>query len=57
MAFGILGLVIGILFILIGGFLVFFFPANKEHQSGDFTSAGIFIGVLFILFGFLLLLF
>lgn len=53
--------ILGIIFILIGGFLVFFFPAVSVHQNPDipgmsFSKNGVIIGfVLLVVGGFLLL--
>lgn len=62
--FGLLGLVIGILMILMGGFLVFFFPFVDKFQNqmpsgaggASFDVAGVILGLVLIFFGFALVL-
>jgi len=46
--FGWLGIVVGILLILIGGFLVFFFPNTQEHQPPPFGVVGVVLGLILI---------
>jgi len=58
--FGLIGQLIGILLIIFGGFLVFFFPAYSEksvpgHQPLSFGVSGIVIGLISLVFGFILL--
>ena len=59
MAFGLIGQLIGILLILFGGFMVFFFPASSEkptgHQPEKFSISGIIIGLLSLVIGVMLL--
>ena len=50
--FGWIGLLVGILFILLGGFLVVFFPGTQEHQPPPFGV----VGVLLVLGGVLIFL-
>jgi hypothetical protein len=49
--FGILGIIIGILLIMLGGFLVLFFPMAPEHQAGQFTKVGVILGFIFLIIG------
>lgn len=49
-------MIVGIVLILIGGFLVVFFPFPKEYQPAGFTLAGMLIGILTLIAGFVLLL-
>jgi len=49
--FGWIGVVVGILFIIIGGFLVLFFPGTKEHQPGPFGLVGVVLGFILIIAG------
>ena len=63
MAFGILGFLIGILMLLFGGFMVFFFPSYSDsgrataHQPIEFSVSGIVIGLVSLLIGFMLMFF
>lgn len=52
---GFLGIVVGILLILIGGFLIFFFPGTEEHQPNSFAWLGILIGFILIAIGVVLI--
>ncbi|UCD07198.1 MAG: hypothetical protein JSW41_05230 [Candidatus Aenigmatarchaeota archaeon] len=49
--FGIGGLILGIILILIGLFLTFFFPGTQEHQPPPFGAVGIFLGLILIIIG------
>lgn len=49
--FGILGILVGIVLILIGGFLVFFFPGAMEHQPPPFDVVGVVLGFILIIAG------
>jgi hypothetical protein len=49
--FGILGTVVGILFILLGGYLVIFFPSTTVHQTESFSVVGIIMGFIFLVAG------
>ncbi len=49
--FGALGIVLGILLILLGGFLVLFFPMTEEHQASEFTKTGVVLGFIFLIIG------
>ena len=49
--FGILGILVGIVLILIGGFLVFFFPGTEEHQWPPFDIVGVVLGFILIIIG------
>jgi len=55
--FGWIGIVIGILFFLIGGFLVVFFPSTEEHQGDSFSLTGILIGFILLIVAFFLVFF
>jgi hypothetical protein len=55
--FGLLGVVIGIVLILLGGFLVFFFPSTTIHQGEDFGVAGVVLGFIILLIGGVLVFF
>lgn len=52
--FGFPGFVLGILLILMGVFLVFFFPTTTEHQPESFGFTGIAMGIIFLVIGFVL---
>ena len=57
--FGWVGFVVGILFIVVGGFLVFFFPASMEHQSdvgsgSNMALSGVVLGLILLVVGFFL---
>ena len=52
--FGWIGIIIGILFFLIGGFLVVFFPSTEEHQGDSFSITGVAIGIILLIAGFFL---
>lgn len=52
--FGLLGIIIGILLLLVGMFLVFFFPTTTEHQPQTMSYAGIFLGIVCLVGGFVL---
>lgn len=49
--FGIIGILVGIVLILIGGFLVFFFPGTAEHQPPPFDVVGVVLGFILIIIG------
>jgi hypothetical protein len=51
MAFGLTGLLAGIVLLLLGFFLVFLFPTTTVHQTEKFGVLGIVLGVLFLLIG------
>ena len=55
--FGWLGIAVGILFFLVGGFLVVFFPSTEEHQGDTFSITGIVIGFILLVAGFFLVFF
>ena len=54
MAFGLAGAALGVILILIGIFLVFFFPAPVEHQSEGLGHVGIVFGLILLVVGGLL---
>ncbi len=49
--FGWLGIGIGILLIVLGGWLVFFFPSTVEHQPEQFGWTAIVLGIVLIIIG------
>ncbi len=49
--FGWIGFLVGIFFILVGGFLVLFFPSTEEHQPDTFAVTGIVLGLILIIAG------
>ncbi len=53
--FGLLGQIIGIIIIIIGGFLLFFLHAPEEHQPTEFSISFIVLGLILIIVGGLLL--
>jgi len=55
--FGWLGIAIGILLFLIGGFLVVFFPSTKEHQGDTFGLTGVILGFILLIAAFFLVFF
>jgi hypothetical protein len=55
--FGWIGIIIGILFFLVGGFLVIFFPSSEEHQGDTFSITGIVLGFILLIAGFFLIFF
>lgn len=55
--FGWLGIAIGILFFLIGGFMVFFFPSTEEHQGDNFGITGVVLGLILLIAAFFLVFF
>lgn len=52
---GVLGVVAGIILILVGGFLIIFFPGTEEHQPLGFSILGIVMGFAFVIIGCLLI--
>ncbi|MBL7160564.1 MAG: hypothetical protein ISS93_01795 [Candidatus Aenigmarchaeota archaeon] len=54
--FGVIGFIIGILLIIAGVFLIFFFPAAGEHQPHGMSLTGIVLGIIFLILGFVLIL-
>ena len=52
--FGIVGILVGLLLIVMGGFLVFFFPNTGEHQAPPFDVVGVVMGFIFLIIGGLL---
>ncbi len=63
MAFGLLGLFVGVLMMVFGGFMIGLFPGYTTdrnapgHQPLDFSISGIFIGFMCLLIGVLLIIF
>ncbi len=58
--FGLLGFLVGILFIFLGGFMTFFLPSVSGHlkyQPDDLSIGSIIIGFIFLVFGFILVIF
>ncbi|MFH1364808.1 MAG: hypothetical protein ABIH52_04090 [Candidatus Aenigmatarchaeota archaeon] len=53
--FGLAGVAVGILLFIIGIFLVFFFPANAEHQPSSFSLVGVILGFILLIIGGLLI--
>ncbi len=51
MAFGLAGIIIGILMILVGFFLVFMFPTTTVHQGEKFGIVGIIMGIVLLMLG------
>ena len=49
--FGIWGIVVGILSLLVGIFLVFFFPSSFKTQETELAIGGIFLGVIALIVG------
>jgi len=49
--FGILGIIVGALLIVAGGYLVLFFPNTIEHQPPPFDLVGVVLGFIFIIAG------
>jgi hypothetical protein len=54
--FGLLGPVFGILAVLFGGFLIFFFPSPGDEQPKNMTVSGMAIGAILIIAGSLLII-
>jgi hypothetical protein len=52
--FGWLGVIIGILFIIIAAFLIFFFPMTTVHQTEKFGVVGVVLGFILLIAGILL---
>jgi len=52
--FGLIGIVIGILLLLVGIFLVFFFPSTMEHQPPGMSVTGVVLGLVLLVVGFVL---
>lgn len=48
--------ILGIILIIIGGWLVVRFPASADYQTNEIKKAGITIGMALLLFGILLFL-
>jgi len=51
--FGLLGAIIGIILIIVGGYMFFFMPMAMEHQP-DFGLSGIILGLILMIVGFVL---
>jgi len=51
--FGLFGTIIGLLLILMGGYMVVFFPLALENQPGKhgFASTSIVMGFIFLVIG------
>ncbi|MBU0953331.1 MAG: hypothetical protein KKA90_02840 [Nanoarchaeota archaeon] len=47
--FGLTGGVVGVILLLLGVFLVFFFPGTAEHQGSTFSTTGIILGIIFLM--------
>ncbi len=57
MVFGILGQILGVLFVIFGGFLIFFLPSSSDWTPKAFSLSGIVIGLLLLIFGGILIFF
>jgi len=44
--FGWIGILAGVVFLLIAGFLIFFFPSTVEHQTETYGWNGVFLGFI-----------
>ena len=53
--FGWLGLIIGIILLVLGGYLVFFFPRAVEYQTEKLSTIGIVWGFIFLTIGAILI--
>ena len=53
--FGIVGVAVGIFLLLLGIFLIFFFPQTTVHQGEGFSIAGIVMGFIFLIVGIVLI--
>ncbi len=51
--FGLLGVIVGIILIIVGGYMFFFMPMTIEHQEG-FGISAVIIGLIFMIAGFVL---
>lgn len=49
--FGLWGFIIGILLLLAGIFLVFFFPTAGDMQPDDMAWTGVLVGIAFLIIG------
>jgi len=49
--FGFVGWLVGGLFIILGIFLIFFFPSVIEHQPSNIGFTGIILGLIFLVVG------
>lgn len=49
--FGITGTIAGIVMIIVGGILVFFFPGAPQYQPRDFSVLVVVIGFILIILG------
>jgi hypothetical protein len=50
-SFGWLLGILGVIFLLLGGFMVLFFPFTAEHQGDEFQVAGPVIGLVLLVVG------
>ena len=55
--FGWIGIVVGILLILFGGYLVVFFPAAVEMQPASMSAGAVILGFICLIVGGILLFF
>jgi len=53
--FGWIGILIGIFLLILGGYLVFFFPQATDYQPEKFGAMGIIFGFVFLVIGAVLL--
>ena len=49
--FGLAGLIVGIILIVIGGALVFFFPSASTYQPQEFGIVAVVVGFVMIILG------
>lgn len=49
--FGWIGTLVGVIFLLLGGFMVLFFPFTAQHQGDEFAVAGPVIGFILLILG------
>ena len=53
--FGWFGLIIGAILLVLGGYMVFFFPHAVSYQPGKFGAVGVTLGFIFLTIGLLLI--
>jgi len=48
--------IIGVLFLIIGAWIVIYFPEKGDYQHEAMTKAGVWLGIVFFILGLLMIL-
>ncbi|MFH1445303.1 MAG: hypothetical protein ABIF08_02365 [Nanoarchaeota archaeon] len=53
--FGWLGLLIGAILLVLGGYMIFFFPGALDYQTKEMATVGVVLGFIFAILGAILI--